>query len=50
MMKMLKEEGIQNVTAEVCPHHFILTSDDIERDDPNYKMIRLFVPERMWMP
>ena len=38
MMKMLKEEGIQNVTAEVCPHHFILTSDDIERDDPNYKM------------
>ena len=38
MMKMLKAEGIQNVTAEVCPHHFILTSDDIERDDPNYKM------------
>ena len=38
MMKMLKEEGIQNVTAEVCTHHFILTSDDIERDDPNYKM------------
>ena len=38
MMKMLKAEGIENVTAEVCPHHFILTSDDIERDDPNYKM------------
>ena len=38
MMKMLQAEGIQNVTAEVCPHHFILTSDDIERDDPNYKM------------
>lgn len=38
MMKMLKEEGISNVTAEVCPHHFILTSDDIKRDDPNYKM------------
>ena len=29
---------LENVTAEVCPHHFILTSDDIERDDPNYKM------------
>ncbi len=26
------------MTAEVCPHHFILTSDDIKRDDPNYKM------------
>ena len=38
MMKMLKAEGVENVTAEVCPHHFILTSDDIERDDPNYKM------------
>lgn len=38
LMKVLQKEGIKNVTAEVCPHHFILTSDDIERDDPNYKM------------
>ncbi len=32
-----KEEGV-NVTAEVCPHHFSLTSDDIPGDDANYKM------------
>lgn len=38
MMEVVKKEGITNVTAEVCPHHFILTSDDIETDDPNYKM------------
>ncbi|MDO4519026.1 MAG: dihydroorotase [Eubacteriales bacterium] len=38
MMRILKNEGIENVTAEVCPHHFILTSDDIPGDDPNYKM------------
>ena len=38
MMEKIKEEGISNVTAEVCPHHFILTSDDIKLDDPNYKM------------
>lgn len=38
MMKFIRQEGITNVTAEVCPHHFILTSDDIKRDDPNYKM------------
>lgn len=38
MMEVIKEKGIQNVTAEVCPHHFILTSDDIKTDDPNYKM------------
>lgn len=37
MMKMAKEEGI-DVTAEVCPHHFILTTDDILEDDGNYKM------------
>lgn len=37
MMKMAKEEGI-DVTAEVCPHHFILTTDDITEDDGNYKM------------
>lgn len=39
MMKYVEEAGLGNqITAEACPHHFILTSDDIERDDPNYKM------------
>lgn len=38
MMEAIREEGLTGITAEVCPHHFILTSDDIERDDPNYKM------------
>ena len=37
MVEMAKKEGLQ-VTAEVCPHHFILTSDDIKEDDGNYKM------------
>lgn len=37
MVKMAKEEGIQ-VTAEVCPHHFTLTSDDMVEGDTNYKM------------
>lgn len=38
MMEILQREGVENITAEVCPHHFILTSDDIPGDDPNYKM------------
>lgn len=39
MMEFVQEAGMgEQITAEVCPHHFILTSDDIERDDPNYKM------------
>ena len=38
MMKIVKEKGYDNITAEVCPHHFILSSDDIKTDDPNYKM------------
>lgn len=37
MVKHAKEEGI-SVTAEVCPHHFTLTSEDIEPDNTNYKM------------
>lgn len=37
MVKAAKKAGFP-VSAEVCPHHFILTSDDIVRDDPNYKM------------
>lgn len=37
MVKLAKEDGI-SVTAEVCPHHFVLTEDDIPGDDANYKM------------
>ena len=37
LVGMAKDQGLR-VTAEVCPHHFILTSDDIKCDDPNYKM------------
>ncbi len=38
MVKMAKEEGL-HVTAEVCPHHFVLTSEDIKNaEDTNYKM------------
>ena len=32
-----KEEGI-NVTAEVCPHHLLLTDEDIPGLDPMFKM------------
>lgn len=37
MVKEAKEEGLL-VTAEVCPHHFTLTEDDIVGADTNYKM------------
>lgn len=37
MVQLAKEEGI-SVTAEVCPHHFTLTEDDIPGNDANYKM------------
>lgn len=37
MVKAAKAEGLP-VTAEVCPHHFILTSDDITEDHGNFKM------------
>lgn len=37
MIKWAKSKGV-NVTAEVCPHHFTLTDDDIPGDDSNYKM------------
>lgn len=37
LVKQAKEAGLP-VTAEVCPHHFILTTDDIPADDGNYKM------------
>lgn len=37
LVRMAKSIGI-SVSAEVCPHHFTLTSEDIVTDDPNYKM------------
>lgn len=37
LMRMAKEEGI-SVTAEVCPHHFTLTADDITEDNGRFKM------------
>ncbi len=37
MIAEAKKHGV-HVTAEVCPHHFILTSDDIPGDDANFKM------------
>lgn len=37
MVAEAKKDGIP-VTAEVCPHHFIMTTDDITEDDGNFKM------------
>ena len=37
MVEEAKKEGLL-VTAEVCPHHFTLTEDDIIGSDTNYKM------------
>lgn len=37
MVQLAKEEGLP-VTAEVCPHHFTLSTEDIPADDANYKM------------
>ena len=37
MIALAKEEGLP-VTGEVCPHHFILTDEDIKEDDGNFKM------------
>ena len=37
LVRRAKKDGL-NVTAEVCPHHFSLTSDDIPGPDSNYKM------------
>lgn len=37
MVKEAKADGLM-VSGEVCPHHFILTQDDIPGDDANYKM------------
>lgn len=37
MLKLAKEKGM-DVSGEVCPHHFLLTSDDRIPGDTNYKM------------
>ncbi len=37
MVRVAKENGLP-VTAEVCPHHFVLNEDNIRSDDANYKM------------
>lgn len=38
MVRMAKADGLK-VSAEVCPHHFVLTSDDIKEPElTNYKM------------
>ncbi len=39
-VRMVKEAKADKliVTAEVCPHHFILSDEDIIEDDANYKM------------
>lgn len=37
MVREAKKAGIR-VTAEVCPHHFTLTSADMAEGDANYKM------------
>lgn len=37
MVKLAKEDGIK-VTAEVCPHHFSMCTDDITANDGNFKM------------
>jgi len=37
MLEIAQQEGI-HVTGEVCPHHFILSTDDIDKDNGNYKM------------
>ena len=37
MVREAKKEGVC-VTAEVCPHHFTLSTEDIDSKDANYKM------------
>lgn len=37
MLALAKEEGLK-VTGEVCPHHFTLTEEDIQKDNTDYKM------------
>lgn len=37
MVRKAKADGVK-VTAEVCPHHFSMTCDEITSDDANFKM------------
>lgn len=37
LMKLAKEQGL-DVTAEVCPHHFTMSDDEITEDDGRFKM------------
>ena len=37
MVRKAKADGV-HVTAEVCPHHFSMTCDEITSDDANFKM------------
>ena len=37
IIKEARKMGV-SISAEVCPHHFTLTSDDITGDDGNFKM------------
>jgi dihydroorotase len=37
LVKMAKDWNLE-VTAEVCPHHFAMSDDEIPCDDANYKM------------
>lgn len=37
MIRLAKQEGLP-VSGEVCPHHFLLTDEDIPGDDGNFKM------------
>lgn len=37
LVEAAKKEGLP-VTAEVCPHHFAMSTDDITEDDGNFKM------------
>ena len=47
MIKDAKEAGLK-VTGEVCPHHFILTDEDIPKNNGIWKMNRRCVPKQMW--
>lgn len=37
LVKLAKEQGLR-VTAEVCPHHFTMSDDEITEDDGRFKM------------
>ncbi len=37
LIKLAKRKGAK-VSAEVCPHHFSMTEEEITEDDANYKM------------